>query len=112
MRHFVISIVTAFACVNTFASNPNNAAGTNNTPDTHHAKKSSVVYVWGNDTHNGMFFHNDLRCAQSFKENVSRGQVVDMTLKVTTEKGATARHIHECPFCGGHGNDTHTTAKK
>ena len=112
MKQIIISIVAVFACVNTFASNPTNAAGANNTPDAHNVKKSSVVYVWGNDMHNGMFFHNDLRCAQSFKENVSRGQVVDMKLKLTTEKGATSRHIHACPFCGGHDNGTHTTAKK
>ena len=107
MKNLVITIVAVIACVNTFASNPTNTT-TASTP-----KKSSVVYVWGNDTHNGMFFHTDLRCAQSFKENVSRGEKVEMTLKLTTEKGAASRHIHECPFCGSHGNTTTAqTARK
>lgn len=103
MRHFVISIIAVFACVNTFASQPTTTTST---------KKSGVVYVWGNDTHKGMFYHNSVKCAQSFKENISRGEVVDMKLMITTEKGATDRHIHECPFCGNHDHGTHSTAKK
>lgn len=90
MKNVVLSIVAVMFANVMFAGTPTN----NNTTAKKTAKKSNVVYMWKGESHSGLWYHTDAKCAACKKDVIGEGK-----LYVTTAKGAKTEHLHECPVC-------------